>query len=83
MQCFDKAVCLHNKSAITTCNHFISYSMDDTLREIRTKEGCGCNVESIGSARGRIRARGRASWACEHTSAVFAFAVTGTGLMRL
>lgn len=63
MQRFDKAVCLDNKSAITTCNHFIRYSMDDTVREMRgKKEGCGCNVESAGAAPacGWRRARGRA-----------------------
>lgn len=65
------------------CNHFIRYSMDDTVGEIRKKEGCECNVESGGSARGRMHARGRAGWVREHTSAVYAFAVTGAGLMRL
>lgn len=60
------------------CNHFIRYSMDDTVGEIRKKEGCECNVES-----GRMHARGRAGWVREHTSAVYAFAVTWTGLMRL
>lgn len=39
MQYFDKAVCPDNKSAITMCNHFIRYSMDDTVREIRKKRG--------------------------------------------
>lgn len=83
MQRFDKAVCLDNKSAITMCNHLIRYSMDDTVREMRKKEGCGCNVESVGSACGWLRACAHAGWAREHTSTVYAFAVTGTGLMRL
>lgn len=58
--------------------------MDDTVREIRKKEGRGCKGESFGSApaRGRKRARGHAR-AREHTSAAYVFAVTGTGLMRL
>lgn len=62
MQRFDKAVCLDNKSAITTCNHFIRYSMDDTVREMRKKEGSGCNVERAGAAPacGWMRARGGA-----------------------
>lgn len=59
MQRFDKAVCLDNKSAITTCNHFIRYSMDDTVREMRKQRaaapasvavrvlvGCGCACET-------------------------------------
>lgn len=63
------------------CNHFIRYSMDDTVKEMREKRGlwmqCGTRW---------LRARTWAdacAWTREHMSAVYAFAVTGTGLMRL
>lgn len=49
MQRFDKAVCLDNKSAITTCNHFIRYSMDDTVREMRKQRVAESNVERVGA----------------------------------
>lgn len=56
--------------------------MDETVREMSKKEGCGCNVESAGAAPacGRMRARGRTG---SLRLRVCAFAVTGTGLMRL
>lgn len=60
--------------------------MDDTVREMRKKEACRRNVERVGAvpARGRMRARVDVRAAARgHTSAVYAFAVTGTGLMRL